>query len=98
MPRAHNIRAVRARRRRDGLHQPERLRGELAALARYVDREAPNRRLQLMAYGMQAALKWATNNRDDMNPTRMLDLTKFALRLERKTPLRLVPRLRRIDK
>lgn len=98
MPRAHSIRLARPRRRRDGIHLPERLRAELADVARFVAGKAGNRRIQLMAYGMEAALKWATNNRDDMNPMRMLDLTQFALRLERKAPLRLVPRLRRIDK
>jgi hypothetical protein len=89
-----SLRAVRPRRRRDGLQLPERQRAELAALARYVDLKAPNRSLQLLAYGAQVALRWATNNHDDMNPMRLLDLTAFGLRLERKTPLRLVPRLR----
>lgn len=88
------LKVVRVRRRRDGLHLPERLRAELDQLTAYVNRRAPNHRMQLMAFGMQNALRWATNNRDDMNPMRLLDLTQFALKLEPRT-LALVPRLQR---
>lgn len=88
------LKVVRARRRRDGLQQPERLRVEFEQLTAYVNRRAPNRRMQLMAFGMQTALRWALDNRDDANPMRLLDLTQFALKLEPRT-LALVPRLQR---
>jgi len=88
------LKVVRTRRRRDRLHQPEVLRAEVQRLVDYVNRRAPNHRLQLMAFGMQNALRWATNDRDDMNPMRLLDLTQFALKLEPRT-LALVPRLQR---
>lgn len=88
------MKVVRLRRRRDGLHLPETLRAELHALSAYVNRRAPNRRLQLMAFGMETALRWATDNGNNMNPMRLLDLTQFALKLEPRT-LALVPRLQR---
>lgn len=50
--------------------------------------------MKCMSFGAQNALRWATNNRDDMNPMRLLDLTQFALKLEPRT-LALVPRLQR---
>lgn len=89
------LKVVRVSRRRDGLHTPERLRAEFEQVTAYVDKRAPNRRMQLMAFGMQTALRWALNNRDDMNPMRLLDLTQFALKLEPRTRLELVPRLQR---
>lgn len=92
-PEPPKLRLKRLPRRRDGLHQPATIREEAEQLKKYVNSQAPDRRLQLMAYGAFRALEWALNNRDDMKMSRMLDLTAFALRFKRKTPLRIVPQL-----
>lgn len=88
------VRRRRLPRRRDGLHQPETIRAERDRLAHYVDHAAKSQRLQLMAFGAKQALDWALDNRDDMRPSRLLDLTEFALQMQRRKPMRLVPSVR----
>lgn len=82
-------------RRRDGLQQPSEIRSERDALERYVTGDAKSRRLQLIAFGAKQALDWVLDNRQGMAMTRLLDLTAFALKIERRPPLKCVPRIQR---
>lgn len=69
---------------------PEMLAKEVAALERYLE-DAPNRRMQLMAFGAKVALQWATDSTQNPAPTRLLDWTQFALKLKRRAPPKTVP-------
>jgi hypothetical protein len=80
-------------RRRDGLQQPSEIRAERDKLDFYVKHDAKNRRLQLMAFGAKTALDWVLDNRQGMASTRLLNLTEFALKLEKRSPVTLVPRV-----
>lgn len=88
----------RLRRRRDGLQQPDEIRSERDKLEYYVTHEAKSRRLQLMAFGAKQALDWVLDNRQGMASSRLLNLTEFALKMEKRSPVKLVPRVRRVDR
>lgn len=81
-------------RHRDGTRKKAELVTEAEDLERYVERHAPNRRMQMYALGALQALKWVYEEpwkAGDMNPMRMLDLTAFALKLRGRKPVDGVP-------
>jgi hypothetical protein len=87
-------RPERARRHRDGTRTAAEIVEEAAALERYVERHAPNRRLQMYALGAKQALDWVRLRPwegGEMHPIRMLDLTAFALKLRGRKPVNGVP-------
>lgn len=82
---------IKFRRRRSGRrYSADERRDEIAALGRYVRREAPSRWMKAYALGAKQALQWVDDSSrgGDMNPMRMLDLTEFALRMQSPAPLR----------
>lgn len=65
---------------------PDLLERELAALEKYIADDAPNRRMQLMAFGAKVALQFAIDPIQHAAPTRLLDCTKFALKMKHRRP------------
>jgi hypothetical protein len=80
-------------RRRDGLQQPSEIRAERDKLEQYAKFDAKSRRLQLIAFGAKTALDWVLDNRQGMAASRLLNLTEFALKMEKRSPVKLVPRV-----